>query len=250
MHHGPLGLFTWNHLWYLVYLWHYTLIYALLSPGLKWLGQRRQRWQTRPVLCFFILASSITLIELTLEPVFPRTHALVDDWYNHARYFLIFVTGYFVAKSPTLYYAIINHRWPLTIAILPLYLGTLVIKQTEWLTINSQLERSITVFFLVTNTLCWLFATVALCGTYLTKPSKTLSYLNEEILPWYILHQTVIIVIAMVLAPIALGGALESMLLCLGTVLTCAVLYEAIKRWNFTRFVFGMKPSHKNYVST
>ena len=32
--HGPLGLWTWNHLWFLSYLWVYTFVFVALKPGL------------------------------------------------------------------------------------------------------------------------------------------------------------------------------------------------------------------------
>ena len=31
----PIGLITWNHLWYLAYLWHYTIAFLLLKPVLQ-----------------------------------------------------------------------------------------------------------------------------------------------------------------------------------------------------------------------
>ena len=68
-----------------------------------------------------------------------------------------------------------------------------------------------------------------------------LSYLNEAILPWYLLHQTVIIIIAMSLSSFALGGGLEAVMVAIGTFTVCALLYEVIKRWNIGRFIFGMK---------
>ncbi|NOX96374.1 MAG: hypothetical protein GXP04_15165 [Alphaproteobacteria bacterium] len=39
--------------------------------------------------------------ELLLSPHFPTTHALVDDWANHAHRFTIFLIGYFAAKNMT-----------------------------------------------------------------------------------------------------------------------------------------------------
>ena len=65
--------------------------------------------------------------------------------------------------------------------------------------------------------------------------------MNEAVLPWYILHQTVIIVIAMWLTPLKLGGFVESILLIVCTFLTCGIGFEIIKRFNILRFMFGMK---------
>jgi len=45
----------------------------------------------------------------------------------------------------------------------------------------------------------------------------------------------------MQLAQLKLGGAVEAALLILITFIVCAVLYETIKRFNVSRFLFGMK---------
>ena len=34
-----------------------------------------------------------------MSPVFPRTGALFDDWYQHAQYFPLFLCGFLVARS-------------------------------------------------------------------------------------------------------------------------------------------------------
>jgi len=86
-----------------------------------------------------------------------------------------------------------------------------------------------------------LLALVGYAGEYLNRPSAVLKYLNEAVLPWYILHQTVIIAIAVTLSPLALGGFYEPILLIAGTFATCAILYSFIVRWNVLRFIFGMK---------
>lgn len=249
MHHGPLGLLTWNHLWYLVYLWHYTLVYIFIKPILQWAATLIERSSVSPLAWFFMLVILITIIELTLEPIYPATNALIDDWYNHARYFVLFVTGYLLAKSPSLYAKVISHRWYWIAAAGPLYLCAIVIHQTDWFVIDSVFDKSIATFCLVSNALCWLFSMVALCGRYLTKPNRVLNYMNEAVLPWYILHQTVIIVLAMNLASWHLGRALEPLFLVVGTVFICCVLYELIRRWNVTRFLFGMKLMRSGQIS-
>lgn len=44
---------------------------------------------------------------------------------------------------------------------------------------------------------------VGFAGFYLNRPSQLLSYTNPAILPWYMLHQTLIIVFAWMLKPLA-----------------------------------------------
>ncbi len=240
MQHGPAGLLTWNHLWYLVYLWVYTFLYLLVRPILPMVSVLMEK--SMPALCWLlILIVALTVIETYLEPIFPVSNALVDDWYNHARYFLVFLVGNIIARSKSVYRKIVDNCWAWVSAVLPLYGLSMVLKKTSVFEINTAFEAALATFCFVSNALVWLFAAVALSGRFLTHKNKVLAYLNQAVLPWYILHQSVIIVVAMALAPQQLGGFVEPILVIFGTLAACATLYEGIKRWNPTRFLFGMK---------
>lgn len=241
MHHGSLGLYTWNHLWYLIYLLFYTLAFLLLKPLLNRLIKVLENNRVAPILYLLVFALVITFIELLLEPLYPTTHALIDDWYNHARYFLLLLSGYFVAKLPTLYHSIVTHLRYWLLAIAPMTMISLALHKTNIFIISTAIERFIATYGLVLSALCCLFASVALCGHYLKHSNPTLRYLNEAVLPWYILHQTVTIVLAVFLSSFHLGGVFESLALIITTFLVCASLYELIRRFKLTRFLFGMK---------
>ncbi|GAA6138097.1 acyltransferase family protein [Arenicella sp. 4NH20-0111] len=241
MHHGPLGLVTWNHLWYLVYLWHYTLVYLILKPLLLRVARFINESSVMPCCWLAMLISLITLMEVTLEPMFPATHALIDDWYNHARYFTVFLAGYFVAKSPRIFDRIVAFRWGWVSAAIPLYFLSLVLHQTGYFELTTLFDQIVATACLVTNALCWMFGLIALSGRFLTKSNKALTYLNEAVLPWYILHQSVIIMLGVLFSSMELGGVFEPILLVTMTFCVCAGLYECIRRSNVLRVVFGMK---------
>jgi glucan biosynthesis protein C len=241
MHHSPLGMLTWNHLWYLAYLWNYTLVYLALKPILIRLGVLMQRSSFSALWLFLVPVFILTCYGLWLKPLFPKTNALTDDWYNHAVYFSVFLFGYFAAKSELHWASIIENRRRWLVGALIAYSGFMVLDQTDWLDLQGPVWNVLVEAWLYANLWLWLLTVVGFAGAYLNKPSASLSYLNEAILPWYILHQSVMIVIAVNLSKLQLGGAVEASLLVLGTFATCAVLYELIRRWKPTRFMFGMK---------
>ena len=244
--HPPAGLITWNHLWYLPYLFSYTLVYMLIKPILL-----RINWPSitakLPVwLIFLIPALMFTYYSIVLEPLYPKTHALFGDWYNHAYSFTAFMMGYILVKS--------NHIWQMLIEKRKMWFGLALVGFALTIARSNRLpgfdinymDASDNVRFLIhfiwrANTVLWLFAVIGFSGFYLNKRSAVLSYLNEAVLPWYILHQTVIIIVAMNLAKYSLGGFAESLLVTLGTFLLCLIGYELIKRNRVTRFMFGMK---------
>ena len=65
--------------------------------------------------------------------------------------------------------------------------------------------------------------------------------MNEAILPWYVLHQTITIILAWYLSPLGMNTGLEALLLVIGTVGGCALAYEVIRRFTVLRFLFGLK---------
>jgi hypothetical protein len=77
---------------------------------------------------------------------------------------------------------------------------------------------------------------------YLNRPWPWLRWANESVYPWYVLHQTLIVVGVTVLTPFALGPVLEPMLLVALTILGCWLLTDGlIRRFNGLRPLFGLK---------
>ena len=131
---------------------------------------------------------------------------MFDDWYNHGIYFSVFLFGYFTAKSERIWQTIIScRRFWVASAVLN-YISLMVIVKTDWISFNGDVWDACVQVGVYTNMWSWLLAAVGYSGAYLNRSSPMLSYLNEAILPWYILHQTVTIIIAMTLAPMSLGG--------------------------------------------
>ena len=82
-HHSPIGLLTWNHLWFLPYLWCYSVLLLLIAPALNWLAKRLQ-----PVpgsVALVIVLASLMFAWIMLRAAYPSSHALLDDWYHHAK---------------------------------------------------------------------------------------------------------------------------------------------------------------------
>jgi glucan biosynthesis protein C len=61
--------------------------------------------------------------------------------------------------------------------------------------------------------------------------------------PWYVLHQTLIIVLVWWLAPLRLGPWLEPAVLLTGTLLACWALTAVVRRRAWLRPLFGLDRS-------
>ena len=73
------------------------------------------------------------------------------------------------------------------------------------------------------------------------KPMKWLPYATEAVYPWYILHQTIVIVVGYNLSQLQLGPVIEPMLVLGATIGGCFVLHEyVIRRIRVLRPLFGL----------
>ena len=80
---------------------------------------------------------------------------------------------------------------------------------------------------------------------YLDRTSPALAYLAEGSYPVYILHQTVIVVFAFYIVGWAVWEPLQWVALLVVSVAVTFALYEGVRRWSVTRFLFGMRPKKR-----
>jgi peptidoglycan/LPS O-acetylase OafA/YrhL len=83
-------------------------------------------------------------------------------------------------------------------------------------------------------------AVVGFAYRHLQFDSPARRYLTTAIFPVYILHQTVIVVLAHSLQPANLYPPIEALLMVLVTLAACFLGYEVIRRVRFLRPLFGL----------
>jgi len=227
-------VWTWNHLWYLAYILVYTLLLILftaLFPGATaWLrravGKMRGPW-------LVIVPVAMLLVYGTF--IFPHapyiSHALIDDWYAHAMYGSFFLIGFLVGRSERLWAEFSRMRYVTLAAAVAMFVilnftdNMLVIYLNRWL---------------------WLLAVLGLAFYWLNRPFGWLPYATEAVYPWYILHQTITVVLGYNLAKLALGPVVEPLLVLGGTILGCLLIHELlIRRSRLLRPFFGLGPLRK-----
>jgi len=246
---GCLLLPTWNHLWFVAYLWVYTMVLAacvalLSSKQVQALGLRTaallQGWRLIVLPALFM-----ALVRIGLADRFESTHALVDDWFNHATYLPIFLLGALVARSPRIWADLQGLRW--------LALGLAL---AGWATIvawyaaphheySAQMMAFWRPVMRCVYTLCAWSAIVAACGfarRHLDRDGPARRYLTDAVFPVYIVHQTLIVVLAHSFKPLHLAPGVEALLLMVLTATGSFALYEVVRRLPWARPLFGLAP--------
>jgi glucan biosynthesis protein C len=241
---GCLRIPTWNHLWFVAYLWVYTVALWLLwrlAPRIlhaarHLLAARTTGWGV--LLWPFLL---LGVARVLLIDRFEQTHALVDDWYNHAQYFGVFLFGFLIARTDAAWSAIDRLRWPALVVWLVSWAGLIAyftrfadVDPPDWLRMTMRMGWAL-------NQWCAIVAVLGFAHHWRPGDSRALRYLVPAVFPIYILHQTVIVVVAHHLKPLAIPPVVEGPLLVAITFAACFAGYEGIRRLRWLRPLFGLK---------
>lgn len=232
---------TWNHLWYVAYLFVYTLILMPLVPVLRRVARWFEGVNISPWAMLLAPLAPLVLYRITLTPYFPTTHNLTWDWANHAYSFSFLLGGYFIARHDGFWRAL-DRALP---AALILTVGAGVVLTPVWM-MWGQLGENVWVlapFRLLRLAYIWwaIAALLGLAQRYLNRPGRVLSYLSEGVFPYYILHQTIIIAAGYWLTRQGLSAPVEFALVMLATVAGCGLGFEIIRRIPPVRPLFGLK---------
>jgi len=244
----PAGDTSWHHLWFIAYLALYS---AALLPLFAWLrGARRARLESaaarlvaRVGLPVFALPLALPLV--LLQPRFPGPENLVQDWARVGYYMLYVVYGYLLARADALWDRIRDDRVrSLRLAVL----GTIAVSYFRWNSIEPPMGYSVArAAYLVLGVFaawCTILAILGFARVHLDRSSAALRYLNEGTYPVYVLHQSVIVVLALYVTPLREGVAVEFAFLALVSLAVTWGLYESLVRpFRIMRFLFGMPPA-------
>ena len=244
---------TWNHLWYLPYLFVYTLILAIIYPLLcSQIMQPLWSWLTmhlRPMHIVLLPIIGFYVNGALLYTNNPVTHNLIDDWFNHCRSFLSFLLGFALVQIPCLWRSLKNIRWHLLLAGLINYGYTLFAFHGGKLD-EGIIAQEISGLLWSSNSWLWMLCVIAWGQHWFTQSSPLIRYLNSGIFCFYILHQTLIIVFAYWLTPLRLGGFFEPLTVIALVTLSCWMLFELIKRIPGLRMFFGINTPKKSIVQS
>jgi surface polysaccharide O-acyltransferase-like enzyme len=241
-----LDMPTWNHLWFVSYLWAYTMLIGAIA----WLaGARLQAWSNgvgRSLTGWKIIVLPViglAIARFALADRFPTTHGLVDDWYNHAHYFFLFMLGALLAMQAGFWARVEQLRW----VSLGLWLGSWAAIVCYY-AIPEALASSPAVsqwkpLMRVVYCLCQWVPILTVCGfghRHLGIDGAKRRYLTEAVFPVYILHQTLIVSLAHWFKPLRLAPGTEGAILIVLTVCISFGVFEVVRRIAVLRPLFGL----------
>jgi len=242
---------TWNHLWFVAYLWAYTMLAAAAlaaRPGLIGGAERiLARLLAGPGL-FLAPVATLAAARLVLHPVFGSTHALIDDWYNHAVFLPLLALGFLLARDARFWARVEAARWMALGLALASY-AAIAASYGAFGTSSPAHGAMHAVMRVVygVDQWAWIVAILGFGRRFLSEadgPARR--YLTDAIFPCYIVHQTVVIVLAHHLEPYALPVAAEVAINLAATIAAGFAAYEIARRLSPMRPWFGLKPALGN----
>jgi len=243
---GCLRIPTWNHLWFVAYLWFYTMVASLGW----WVVSRARMDRCSAALARLLRGPGlialpvawIAALRLLLVARFPETHALVDDWFLHANYFSVFALGALLASEASVWEEIRRQRW---IALGLAIAGYAVVE--TWFAHYEALQsiaglRTLQRVAYALDEWCAIVAALGFARQWNPADSRVRRYLTEAIFPFYIVHQTAIVLLAHFMKPLGLRPLVEGPLLVAATAAICFASFEVVRRVGWMRPLFGLAP--------
>jgi glucans biosynthesis protein C len=249
-------LFGWlgYHLWFLGYLFVDSL---LLLPLFLWLkgdaGRRVVSWlarlcEHRGGLLLFILP--LLLIQLGLRPFYPDERNWADFFY----YLVFFLAGYLFYADERFLRAVRRDRWlvlAVGIAALLGLVASVALGAGESL-ISTPGSSAFYIFWAgaVVDAWCWSVTMLYVGMRFLDFSNKWTRYGQEAILPFYLLHQPVIWVIAFYVVQWEAGVTVKMLIVMLASFVVTMCMYElVVRRVPPLRALFGMKGPARRMVT-
>ncbi|MHA1200360.1 MAG: acyltransferase family protein [Candidatus Heimdallarchaeaceae archaeon] len=158
--------------------------------------------------------------------------------WNVFSHLLFFIYGYLFASNIKFRRTIEKHAIPAAIIVVVCTVP-LILQDSFVLS-----ETMAQVIFWILGTIyswCMLLLLLAFGSKFLDRNNKARKFLNELVLPFYIMHQTIIVVLGFFIVQLDMHFLAKFVILLSSAFVTCAILLTIIKYINPLRFIFGMR---------
>ncbi|MCX6032859.1 MAG: acyltransferase [Chloroflexi bacterium] len=245
--YGISGNFAWQglHLWYLEALFAFCL---LCLPLFAWLKSssggrvlnRLGDYLARPGAAYLLALPVILLINLLSQD---NPFGTDCGGWSLPAYLIFFLSGFVVTSNEPLQQAIQRQRrLSLAVAVV----GEIV--STGMVAFLGDPAFGTAGFVLIhilrgLRAWCWILAFLGFGMQRLNFSTAFLRYANEAVLPFYILHQTILVCVGYFVVQWAIPDLAKYAIIAASSFAVILGLYEfLVRRFNFLRVLFGMRP--------
>ena len=243
----PEGTLTWSHLWFVVYLFVFCLlllpIFAIFKiKAVKIFKEKIANSLTHP-LVVFALFIPFAIYYFTLYLAYPEQQSLLDDWFLFVFSITLVVYGYLFGGSESFWKTCEQFRFYYLITAL---VCIFILFYAYWwqMDLPKTNDNRLYWYSLLNSIHIWAIILTALgfAKKHFNFSNTFLSYTNKAVYPYYILHQTVIVVSGYFVVQWSLPISIKLTILILVCFAAISVVYHwLIRPFVITRILFGLK---------
>jgi len=246
--YGFGGNFAWMglHLWYLLILFVFSLT---LYPLLRWLRDGSGQAILNGLGGFLALPGAIYVLAVPVAWLMvaldPRDFMGIRDFggWPLPIYALFFLYGFIVISHDGLQTRIQQVRGVSLAAGGLCILALLVLWAGQGDPAYGTLRYALVFGIFGVSSWCWILAFLGFGFKHLTRRKPILAHLNEAVLPFYVMHQTVLLCVGYFVVQWPIPDLLKYVVIASSSFVIIMALYEfVVRRMNVLRFLFGMKP--------
>jgi glucan biosynthesis protein C len=232
--------YTWEmaHLWFIVYLLLFALVCLPLFSSIK----EGRLYGVRDRLAGFCDRRKWGILLFGIPMTLAFTALMLPEYLARMIFIVPFALG-FILYSDDRFCRAIDRAGLISFVSALVLTGVIgAVAAMDWLEVSGVLV--VPVGILIGATMwAWLLTLVAGGRRLFNFTNSLLQYANEGSYPFYILHQTVLVAIALAIVELNVPWPVKYCLLVVGTLSITAAVYELlVRRWRPARFLFGMRP--------
>lgn len=233
---------TWQHLWFVAYLWVYTLAVGIAA---RFAPAGLQRWFDRAFTGWRLLALPIAwllIVRLLLYPGVGETHDLFFDPAAHAVYLPAFVFGFALGGGSALWPSI-RRLWKPAAAMALVGFGVLAAVEIQWPGDTRAPDWAAALFRAGRALQAWgaIVALLWVADRFWNRDRPSRAMLTQVVFPFYIIHQTIIVLLGWWLLRFGLPPLAEFAVLLIATAAGCWLFYDVGRRVALVRPLIGLK---------
>jgi hypothetical protein len=246
-----------GHLWFIQWLFVISLV---TLPVLLFLRSERggrfidrlAGWVARPGgALLFVIPLAVVQIAFRWPP-----EAGERGWADFLWYALFFVFGYIIATDGRFSDSIKRYAWlylALWIGVVVVMGGILQFVFDYDLSPNQGFSALYVVYVVGWSVISWSAVAfmLSLGAKFLAFGNRLLTYSNEAVMPFYLFHQTIILIVGWFVLPWDIGNWARYLIIAAISFPAILILYEVfVRHIGFMRFLFGMAPQKKQPIAS
>lgn len=245
-----------THLWFLAFLFIFSVIALPIIHYLE--GESGERLikligaACRKIGGIYLCVVPLAIVKILLQPIYPK----YLSWADFTYWFLIFIFGYILFYDPEFVESAERHKFIslglgifFLVILLVIFTSFLDCLKNWWDRPDYSLGCILFHIMWAFTTWSWLMFFLGAGKAFLNFRTTWLKAINEAVMPFYMLHQTIILLIGFHIIQWHSNAWLKYLVISSSSFTAIiAIYYFLILRFNWLRILFGMKPLISNVI--